>query len=97
MKETLIPGEEKNIYDRWVKPEDGLNDAFGKRWWARPVGDSPELMPLDNSLNQDIHESVRRLVDCCICFCFQLNRPLNRIIVVFFGQARRDLALRPGV
>ena len=62
MKDTTIPGEDTCIYDRWVKPENGLNDAFGKRWWARPVGDSPELMPLDNSLNQDIHESVRRLV-----------------------------------
>ena len=62
MKDTPIPDEEKCIYDRWVKPENGLNDAFGKRWWARPVGDLPELMPLDNSLNKDIHESVRRLV-----------------------------------
>ena len=61
MKKTKIPGENRTmIYDRWVKPEMGLNDAFGKRWWACPVGDSPELMPLDNSLNQDIHEAVRR-------------------------------------
>ena len=75
MKETIIPGKERSIYDRWVKPENGLNDAFGKRWWARPIGDSPELMPLDNSLNQDIHESVRRyVVICCVLF---LVRDLN--------------------
>lgn len=30
-----------------------------KRYAGRPVGNSPELMPLDNSLNQDIHESVK--------------------------------------
>ena len=31
---------------------------------GQPVGDSPELMPLDNSLNQDVHEheSVKRHV-----------------------------------
>ena len=58
MKSTTIPGEEQCIYNCWVRPENGLNDMFGKRWWARPVGDSPELMPLKNSLNQDIQESV---------------------------------------
>ena len=59
MKTTKIPGEDVCIYSRWVKPELGLNDKFGKRWWQRPIGNSPEMMPLDNSLNQDIHESVR--------------------------------------
>jgi hypothetical protein len=59
MKETKVPGESSTIYQRWIKPENGLNDEFGKRWWGRPIGNSPELMPLDNSLNQDVHESVR--------------------------------------
>lgn len=59
MKTTIIPGEDVCIYSRWVKPELGLNDQFGKRWWERPIGNSPEMMPLDNSLNQDIHEAVR--------------------------------------
>ena len=59
MKMTTIPGESVCMYRRWVKPELGLNDQFGKRWWQRPIGNSPEMMPLDNSLNQDIHESVR--------------------------------------
>ena len=63
MKETKIPGDvnpNKTIYERWVVPQNALNDEFGSRWWQRPIGDSAELMPLDNSLNQDVHESVRR-------------------------------------
>lgn len=59
MKEITIPGENKTIYDRWLKPELGLNDRFGTKWQARLMGNSPELMPLDNSLNQDLHEGVR--------------------------------------
>ena len=31
MKSTTIPGEEQCIYDHQVKPENGLNDMFGKR------------------------------------------------------------------
>ena len=60
MKDTIIPGKMTSIYDRWIKPELGLNDEFGKRWMACPIGDSAELMPLDNSLNNDTHEQVRR-------------------------------------
>ncbi len=60
MKDTLLPGEDRVIYDCWIKPELGLNDQYGSRWWQRPIGNSPELMPLDNSLNQDIHVAVRR-------------------------------------
>lgn len=62
MKATKVPGEEATIYDRWIKPEYGLNDEIGACWSGRPVGNSPELMPLDNSLNQDLHESVRKHV-----------------------------------
>ena len=36
-----------------------MNAQFGKSWDGRPVGDSAELMPLDNSLNEDIHQSAR--------------------------------------
>ena len=43
-----------------MSPELGLNDAFGISWWGRPIGNSPELMPLDKSLNQDIHGSKRK-------------------------------------
>ena len=60
MMNTTFPGETTHVYKRWVKPENGLNDHFGPKWWRRPIGNSPELMPLDNSLNQDVHESGRR-------------------------------------
>ena len=40
-----------------------LNDVVGnkncKRYAGRPVGNSPELMPLDNSLNNDLQMSHR--------------------------------------
>ena len=60
MRTTKVPGEETCIHERWIYPEFGLNDVIGACWSGRPVGNSPELMPLDNSLNQDIHESVRQ-------------------------------------
>jgi hypothetical protein len=70
MKNTNIPGEgNTKIFDRWIKPELGLNDKFGKRWMGRPIGNSPELMPLDNSCNQDVHESVRRHVVMSLSVC----------------------------
>ena len=46
------------ILDRWILPELGLND--GTPYANRPVGNSPKIMPLDCSLNKDIHEGVRR-------------------------------------
>jgi len=53
---------EKGYLERWILPQNGLlkdNPAL-KRFWDRPIGDSPELMPLDNTLNKDIHEAVIR-------------------------------------
>eukprot|EP00956_Cyclotella_meneghiniana_P020465 scaffold36269_cov40-Cyclotella_meneghiniana.AAC.2 len=61
MKTTKIPGEDKFIYDRWIKPELGLADMYGPSW-VRPVGNSAEMMPMDNHLNNDGHESVRTQV-----------------------------------
>ena len=59
MKATIVPGTSKTIYDCWVKPELGLNAQFGKGWDNRPIGNSFELMPLDNSLNNNTIESGR--------------------------------------
>ena len=64
MKETTVPGmTPRTIYNCWAKPELGLNAQFGKAWDGRPVGDTAELMPLDNSLNEDIHQSAQMHVD----------------------------------
>ena len=49
---------ENGIIDHWILPELGLND--GTPYTNCPVGNSPKIMPLDCSLNKDIHEGVRR-------------------------------------
>ncbi|EJK62102.1 hypothetical protein THAOC_17300, partial [Thalassiosira oceanica] len=54
---------EKGYLKRWILPELGLNDDLG--FGGRPVGNSPEFMPWDASLNKDVHESVRR--HCVLC------------------------------
>jgi hypothetical protein len=62
--------KENGYWERWVKPELALNSIIeiigenGKpvvstRYRERPVGDSPELMPHDSSLNWDVDVSNR--------------------------------------
>ena len=58
MRETIVPGTTCSIHECWIKPELDLNIDFGC-FHDRPVGDSAEFMPLDNSLNKDAHESSR--------------------------------------
>ena len=43
------------IYDKWLKPTNEINQ--GTIYEGRCVGNSPELMPLDNSLNRDLQLS----------------------------------------
>ncbi|KAL7534623.1 hypothetical protein ACHAXR_006003 [Thalassiosira sp. AJA248-18] len=62
MKKQFIDEEKKvSYYDKWVLPIFGLNDEFA-RFKGRPIGNSPEMMPLDNCLNKDLHECVSRHV-----------------------------------
>ena len=60
--------EGKGILKRWIRPVLGLNDLIivtdnegnekrSKNYAGRPVGDCPELMPLDNSLFRDFRGS----------------------------------------
>ena len=51
--------KEKGYYDWWILPDLGLNDNLGS-FGGRPVGNSPEFMPGDACLNNDVHESARR-------------------------------------
>jgi hypothetical protein len=53
MKQTHFNG--KSIYSRWLIPQNDLNKHT--TYHDRPVGNSPEFMPLDNSLNNDIKSS----------------------------------------
>ena len=56
-KETIHWMKEKNYYHRWLLPMNGLQD--GTPYAGRPVGNSPESTPLDNSLNMDILHCLR--------------------------------------
>ena len=48
--------KEVNIYKRWLLSKNNLNG--GTTYSGRPVGNSPEFMPLDNALNDDIQQSL---------------------------------------
>ena len=56
-KETIEWMKEKNYYHRWLLPMNGLHDETP--YAGRPVGNSPDFMPLDNSLNRDILHCLR--------------------------------------
>ena len=49
--------KEKNYFHLWLLPMNGFQD--GTPYDGRPVGNRPEFMPLDNSLNRDILNSLR--------------------------------------
>ena len=53
MSNTVIDGVK--IIDRWLVPQN--NVSLNTPYHQRPVGNSPEFMPLDNSLNNDIQSS----------------------------------------
>ena len=67
-KETIKWMKEKNCFHLWLLPMNGLQD--GTPYDERPVGNSPEFMPLDNSLNRDILHSLRVH---CVLSCFVLD------------------------
>ena len=50
--------EKEGIYHRWLLPKNGLNK--GTPYEKYPTGNSPELMPLDTTLFQDILVSLKR-------------------------------------
>ena len=55
-KSTVEWMKKKDIYKRWLIPQLGLN--FGTLYFARPIGNRPEWMPLDMSLNNDIQSAL---------------------------------------
>ena len=56
-KETIEWMKEKNYFHLWLLTMNGLQDVTP--YDGRHVGNSPEFMPLDNSLNRDILNSLR--------------------------------------
>jgi hypothetical protein len=63
-KETIVWMKEKGYFERWILPANGLHtdDATLKYYYCKPVGNSPEMMPWDMSLNQDVKCAVDRHV-----------------------------------
>ena len=55
-KEKIKWMKEKKCFHRWLLPMNGLQD--GTPYPGRPVVNSPEFMPLDNSLNRAILQSL---------------------------------------
>jgi len=53
---------QRGILKHWILPEQGLqdNDPDLSRYANNPVGNSPDFMPLDTSLNRDMHTDVNR-------------------------------------
>ena len=56
-KETIKWMIQNCYLHRWLLPLNVLQD--GTTYAGRPVGNIPEFMPLDNSLNRDILHSLR--------------------------------------
>ena len=56
-KETINWMKQKGYLHHWLHPLNGLQD--GTPYAGCPVGNIPEFMPLDNSLNRDILQSLR--------------------------------------
>jgi hypothetical protein len=56
--------ERKGYFERWILPANMLHndDASLKYYYCKPVGNSPEMMPWDTSLNQDVKCAVDRHV-----------------------------------
>ena len=53
--------KQKGYLERWILPSSDLYDNLPiqarKSYQGKPVGNSPEFMPLDTHLNQDLHSS----------------------------------------
>ena len=45
------------ILQHWILPQNNLNS--GMTYANRPIGKSPEMIPMDSSLNKDLHEAVK--------------------------------------
>ena len=55
-KATVTWMKNNGVYSRWLLP---LEINMGTVYENRPVGNSPEMMPMDNTLNKDHDDEVR--------------------------------------
>ena len=63
LMQTITWTRKNNYLHRWLLPFNGLQ--YGTPYARRLVVNSPEFMPLDNSLNRDILHSFR--FHCVLC------------------------------
>ena len=59
-KDTIAWMKEKDYLKHWLLPKLGL--LAGTAYEHKLPGDSPELMPMDSTLNKDIDDSAKRHV-----------------------------------
>jgi hypothetical protein len=52
--------KERQIQKQWLLPQGPCNK--GTTYEGRPIGNTPEVMSLDTTLNRDLHESTRKHV-----------------------------------
>jgi hypothetical protein len=69
MKMIYMPGEIKLVYSRFINPMNGLNDSFGRQWAGQLIGNTSKVMPLDDSLFQDVKESVQKHAMMSLTIC----------------------------
>jgi hypothetical protein len=62
--DTIEWMKQRDYLKRWILPVKELHqdDPTLKKYFHRPVGNLPENMPWDSSLNQDVHAAVQRHV-----------------------------------
>ena len=60
-KESIAYMAEKGVLHMWIRPQLGLFEDYPelKRYFGRVVGNSAEMMPMDTTLNKDVHECVK--------------------------------------
>ena len=57
--------KQEGINKHWLLPIEGLNK--GTEYSDKPTGNSPEFMPLDCSLFQDLYLALSRHITCTGC------------------------------
>ena len=80
-KERINWMKQKGYLHHWLIPLNGLQD--GTPYAGRPVGNSPEFMPLDNSLNRDILKSLPKKGS-------QVLNPINASVLRRFPSVLRN-------
>ena len=77
--------KKKDYLRRWLLPMNqlGADDKDLKAYMNRPVGNSPEMMPWDCSLNKDLKDAVMRHV----CYTCHLPEDDERKVLPIDSQA----------